>query len=259
MKNAIDLPLAALAIATALTTLPTAASAQKAGGASADAVITIDQTKALNGNVTAGDAAGFPVRITQSGTYRLTSDLVVPAGVGGIQVMSGVTAVIDMAGHAIIGPASCSRSVNCYQQQGGTDGIDVGDNGSVHVSKGKIRGFTRAGVDGNSAGSLVRASDLDVSSNGMGIMASRLFATRIFAEQNAQFGIYAIHGSIVDSFAGNNNVGIGMSAGSIRGNTSYFNNFAYWLPAAVYQDNTATANGALMMVAPQHPGSNNGF
>jgi hypothetical protein len=242
-----------------LTTLSTAALAQKAAGGSGDGAITIDQTKALNGNVTPGDAAGFPVRITQSGTYRLTSDLVVPAGLDGIQVMSGVTAVIDMSGYAIIGPANCSRTVNCYQQQGGTDGIDVGDNGSVHVSKGRIRGFTRAGLEGNNAGALVRASDLDVSSNGMGIMAARLFAARIFAEQNAQFGIYAIHGSIVDSYAGANHVGIGMSAGSVRGNSSHFNAYGYWLPAAVYQDNTATANNAVMMVAPQHPGSNNGF
>jgi hypothetical protein len=259
MKTAIDLKLVALAAATMLTTLPTAAWAQKAGAGSGDGVVAIDQTKALNGNVTAGDAAGFPVRISQSGSYRLTSDLVVPAGLDGIQVMSGVTAVIDMAGYAIIGPANCSRTVNCYQQQGGTDGIDVGDSGSVHVSRGKIRGFTRAGLEGNSAGVLVRATDLDVTGNGMGIMATRLFATRIFAEQNAQFGIYAIQGSIVDSYAGSNHVGIGMSAGSVRGSTSYFNVFGYWLPAAVYQDNTATANNAVMMVAPQHPGSNNGF
>ena len=46
--------------------------------AAVDGLILIDQNKALAGNVTPGDTAGFPVSITRSGSYRLTSDLIVP-------------------------------------------------------------------------------------------------------------------------------------------------------------------------------------
>src|SRR5260221_3357918 len=44
-----------------------------------DGVILIDQSKALAGNVTPGDAAGFPVTISRRGSYRLSGALVAPA------------------------------------------------------------------------------------------------------------------------------------------------------------------------------------
>jgi hypothetical protein len=39
-----------------------------------DGVILIDQNKALAGNVTPGDTPGFPVIISQPGSYRLDSN-----------------------------------------------------------------------------------------------------------------------------------------------------------------------------------------
>jgi hypothetical protein len=44
----------------------------------ADGVVYIDQNHALGGGVTPGDAAGFPVTISQSGSYRLSGNLTVP-------------------------------------------------------------------------------------------------------------------------------------------------------------------------------------
>jgi hypothetical protein len=67
-----------------------------------DGVILIDQNKALAGNVTLGDTPGFPVSITQSGSYRLDSNLLAPAGANGIEITaSNVT--IDLNGFSIIG------------------------------------------------------------------------------------------------------------------------------------------------------------
>ncbi len=40
-----------------------------------DGVILIDQSKAMAGNITPGDAPGFPVTISQPGSYRLSSNL----------------------------------------------------------------------------------------------------------------------------------------------------------------------------------------
>ena len=50
-------------------------------GAASDGVIEINQARALQGGVTEGDTPGFPVTISQSGSYRLTGNLTVPGGV----------------------------------------------------------------------------------------------------------------------------------------------------------------------------------
>ena len=67
--------------ATALLVLLSASAAwaqNKGGGSTTPAgVITIDQAKAEAGGVTPGDAPGFPVTISQPGSYQLTSNLAV--------------------------------------------------------------------------------------------------------------------------------------------------------------------------------------
>src|SRR2546421_12802591 len=73
-----------------------------------DGVIEINQARALAGSVTPGDAAGFPVYISVSGSYRLTSNLTVPnENTDGIDIgASEVT--IDLNGFSILGPTVCS-------------------------------------------------------------------------------------------------------------------------------------------------------
>jgi hypothetical protein len=57
---------AALLLAATLVPLP---------GAAVDGVIEINQSRALAGGVTPGDAPGFPVTISARGSYRLTGNL----------------------------------------------------------------------------------------------------------------------------------------------------------------------------------------
>jgi len=45
-----------------------------------DGVVLINQSVALSGNVTPGDTPGFPVTISAPGSYRLSSNLIVPDG-----------------------------------------------------------------------------------------------------------------------------------------------------------------------------------
>ena len=40
-----------------------------------DGIVLIDQNRALAGNVTPGDAPGFPVTLSQPGSYRLSGNL----------------------------------------------------------------------------------------------------------------------------------------------------------------------------------------
>ena len=63
----------ALALATAL--MVTMSGAHGADATATDGVVLIDQARALAGNVTPGDAPGFPVTISEPGSYRLASDL----------------------------------------------------------------------------------------------------------------------------------------------------------------------------------------
>src|SRR5437588_2480577 len=75
-----------------------------------DGVILIDQNRALAGNVTPGDAPGFPVTISVAGSYRLSGNLTVPdANTTAIEVTAD-SVTIDLNGFSIIGPTVCTGS-----------------------------------------------------------------------------------------------------------------------------------------------------
>ena len=65
----------------------------------------INQTKALAGDVTPGDAPGFPITLTREGSYRLSSNLSVPANTEGIVVAANYV-TIDLNGFRISGAGS---------------------------------------------------------------------------------------------------------------------------------------------------------
>src|SRR5262245_9419341 len=79
-----------------------------------DGVVLISQTCAAAGCFT-GDVAGFPVTITQPGSYRLSSNL----DVGTAATSANITAVeirangvtLDLNGFTISGPATCTNGV----------------------------------------------------------------------------------------------------------------------------------------------------
>jgi hypothetical protein len=100
-------------------------------------VVLITQAKALAGNVSQGDNPGFPVSLTQPGSYRLDSNLEVPANLTGIAINSP-DVTVDLNGFHI-------------------DGNDVGSYGltgtatahAITVRNGTIRAFTFDGILGN--------------------------------------------------------------------------------------------------------------
>lgn len=97
-----------------------------------DGVTLIDQNRALAGNVTAGDAAGFPVSINQPGSYRLSGNLTVPAGTNGIQIHAdGV--ILDLNGFAITGPGTFPN--------GAFSAIASTDRQRLTIVNGSISGF----------------------------------------------------------------------------------------------------------------------
>src|SRR5689334_11212165 len=73
-----------------------------------DGVILINQNAALSGGVVPFDSAGFPVTILQAGSYRLSSNLVVPdRNTTAIEIVAS-DVPIDMNGFSILGPVECT-------------------------------------------------------------------------------------------------------------------------------------------------------
>ncbi len=134
------------------------------------AQVSIDQNKAMAGGITPGDTPGFPITLSQPGSYKLTSNLTVPASVAGV-VITGNNVTLDLNGFTISGPASCaqvlpSRVVNCVNSSSGSVGVDAGSSKGAVVRNGTIKG-AGAGVV---VGGLGRYENLRVTENGAGIV-----------------------------------------------------------------------------------------
>src|SRR3984893_6308015 len=107
-----------------------------------DGVILIDQNKALAGNVTPGDAPGFPVTISLSGSYRLASDLTVPDANTNAIVIAASHVTIDLNGFAILGPTDCSGGLNPCAGAGTGKGISTpGFQFNITIRNGTIQGM----------------------------------------------------------------------------------------------------------------------
>jgi hypothetical protein len=134
------------------------------GARAVDGVLEIDQTCALAGCFP-GDTAGFPVT-TGTGSYRLTSDLVVPDTTG---VFVATGASLDLNGFAIRGGGTCTGEpvTSCAGSTSGS-GISTGERARVHG--GHVQGFTTGVAADNDA----RLFDLQVSHNSStGVQLSR--------------------------------------------------------------------------------------
>src|SRR5262249_14253614 len=89
-----------------------------------DGVTLIDQKAATTGKVTPADTPGFPVTISEAGSYRLDSNLIVPdAGTTAIEITAD-NVTLDLGGFSIIGPNSCTPNpVQCTYSGGSGIGV----------------------------------------------------------------------------------------------------------------------------------------
>ena len=195
-----------------------AASLLSPGAARAsDGVLEINQVCAANKGCFAGDSIGFPVTITQSGSYRLTGNLTVAdVNTDAITVAYGLKNVsIDLNGFAIMGPVQCSHATPLSCPTSGTGGgvrvleSESGDRGTIAVYNGTITGMGGWGIDASYSYSSVH--DLRVVGNASGgIRGSRVH--RAVVEFNG--GSVAISGSGSDASVSeshvNYNQGIGI-------------------------------------------------
>jgi hypothetical protein len=185
--------------------LPSAAGA-------ADGVREINQACALAGCF-AGDPAGFPVVISEPGSYRLTSNLDVtvdpnPPDATAIQIATNEVAV-DLAGFAITGATACNFLGSCVNTGNGSGISPVGGvRERISVHDGVIRGMGRYGIACDIGCSVERVA---VQGNGsLGILIfnppARVHANIV--RNNGQGGVDAA-GSITDNVIENNG-GLGL-------------------------------------------------
>jgi hypothetical protein len=84
-------------------------------------------------------AGGFPFVINQSGSYVLTGNLVVPAGVTGIRILAE-SVFLDLNGFAIRGPFACSGASCQGSPVGNVYGIEA-TGGRATITDGSVSGF----------------------------------------------------------------------------------------------------------------------
>ncbi len=111
-----------------------------------DGVIEINQAQALSGGVTAGDAPGFPITISQAGSYRLTGNLSyesaaqltgqcdspVNAGVCFIHILSNDVS-LDLNGFSLNGDFSIDSGI-------------IADGDNISIGNGFLKEFPVIGV-----------------------------------------------------------------------------------------------------------------
>jgi len=180
---------------------------------------------ALAGGVTAADGPGFPVTISGAGSYRLSSNLIVPAGATGIWIDTN-DVTVDLNGFSLIGDSTVW-----------SDGIFIFA-ANVEVRSGTVRGFGRHGVFARNAGRCFDCTDaegvriVDVRAISNGFFGIRLesqsgLVEGCSAHTNGSAGIIVYAGGLVKNSVARANKTqgiIGASNTSLRFNVATANN-----------------------------------
>jgi len=233
---------------TALATIALAAFA----GSSAHAQATIDQNKAVNGSVTPGDAPGFPITLSQRGSYKLTGNLVVPAATGAILVTASDVS-IDLNGFTITGANTCSgygATVAC-KNTGSAAGIEAAAGVTdVQVRNGTVDGFEKAGLWLNQRSTVERVKSRFNKGYAIVVRADSSVGNSL-VERNGIAGVYSEGGLVFDTIAsGNGSYGIVVAnpadGALLRNNVATHNGIHGLSGQAIritYMDNQANKNG----------------
>ncbi len=142
-----------------------------------------------------GDTGGFPVTITESGSYQLTSNLVSTSTTINVIEINADNVTLDLNGFSISGPRTCTganATLACSNSGMTAYGIAANSRTNVTIKNGVVKGFDTA----------VRLSGANQRGNRvMGVHASE-----------NEFGIVLINGMVKDSVA-NLNLDSGYSNG----------------------------------------------
>ena len=112
-----------------------------------DGVIELNDARALAGGVTAGDAPGYPVAISQPGSYRLTGALTMPDANTDAIVVDAGSVQIDLNGFTIRGPNTWTGgATNCTAPGSGRGIFADATRSGIVVSNGSVVGSGAGGI-----------------------------------------------------------------------------------------------------------------
>jgi len=170
----------------------------------------VDGTTLIN-QATVIAAGGFPYKITQPGSYKLTGNLTVPANLDGIDVMSD-DVTIDLNGFSITGPLVCQVGAPCTTGAG-QEGIRSHARNTT-IRNGHVHGFFRGIFLANGLIEEVHASG----NSNAGIDAIRSVIRRNNVSNNFGGGIVAQSSVVTENIAADNaGAGFFLSAGGVFG------------------------------------------
>ncbi len=172
-----------------------------------DGVLEISAACAIFGCVN-GDTSGFPVSITESGSYRLTSNLSTTDPNATLIEVTTDNVSIDLNGFILSGPAVCTGNPISCTSSGTGNGIDAGSQDNIIVRNGTVRGMGDAGIRVRN-NALVENVIIN-SNGGPGLAAGALTTGGVFRRlsviSNGGIGVGAFIGShyLMDSVVLNN-------------------------------------------------------
>ena len=160
------------------------------------------------------DAGGFPIVISQPGSYVLTSDLVVPtADTTAISVTANRVS-IDLNGFSIEGPGGSGSGI----------GIEADDN--LTVRNGRIRFMGRHGIDAQWGATIVDVDIIGSGQHGVRFRGDALLQ-RVSVLDGGQCGLFGSTGDnslVLESrFHGNGWCGVAMGFGVVADTTASSN------------------------------------
>jgi hypothetical protein len=179
-----------------------------------DGVALIDHANALAGNVTPGDAPGYPATISLPGSYRLSGNLNPTADVNGIDVITP-DVTIDLNGFRMDGSGLAAIGINGTQRY-------------LTVRNGTIMKFAQDGI--NAYGAALIVEDMRISENSYGVSVggdparfARIVNSTIAL--NLQVGIWCNQSCHIEgNYIAGNQRGVEIKSGTLLGNTIQANN-----------------------------------
>jgi hypothetical protein len=209
------------------------------GMASAD-VMGIYMFNVTGGYFTSGDTPGFPLTISQPGSYKLMENITVPdANKTAIEVKAD-NVTIDLNGFSIVGPTVCTYITHVCGPTGTGDGIyNWGLTENLKVTNGTIQGMGRVGINGSSG---IIESVRAISNGSTGIFMKQGTIINSMARVNGGNGMVLQEGTVSVSTASfNGSSGILLLYGTVSGSTGSNNKFR---GIAVTQSGTVTGSTA---------------
>lgn len=128
-----------------------------------DGVIEINADCATVSGCVAGDTSGYPVTISDPGSYRLTGNLTTADLNQTLIDVNADHVTIDLNGFTLSGPVTCSGTLpTCSDSAANGRGIDANFHDYIYVHNGSIKGM---GGEGIVAGASARLERMTVAEN----------------------------------------------------------------------------------------------